>query len=57
MSQAFTVLDPTGKGVITAETLQQACANLGVKMSTDEIKDMVAEADPEGKGTVDFQGK
>ena len=57
MSQAFTVLDPTGKGVITAETLQQACANLGVKMSADEIKDMVAEADPEGKGTVDFQGK
>ena len=56
VNAAFKVLDPTGDGVITTETLQRAVSDLGVKISEDEIKSMVKEADPEGKGTIDFQG-
>ena len=56
VNAAFKVLDPTGDGVITTESLQRACSNLGVKMSEDDITSMVKEADPEGKGTIDFQG-
>ena len=53
---AFKVLDPTGEGVITIDSLKKACTNIGVEISEDEITTLVKEADPEGTGALDFQG-
>ena len=56
VNAAFKVLDPTGDGVFSIESLKKACSNIGVEISEDEITTMVKEADPEGTGTLDFQG-
>ena len=54
--EAFKVLDPEDNGVITADTLEVVCADLGLNIPRDEMEGMVAQVDPEGKGEVHIQG-
>ena len=56
VNEAFKVLDPGGTGVITAESLEQVCANLNLSIPKDELNEMIAKADPEGKGMINIQG-
>ena len=56
VKEAFKVLDPSGTGVITSESLEKVCADLNLNIPKEELTEMVAKADPEGKGTVDLQG-
>ena len=56
VNEAFKVLDPGGTGVITAESLEQVCANLNLSIPKDELNEMVAKADPEGKGMINIKG-
>ena len=54
--EAFKVLDPEDNGVITADSLQTVCADLGLDIPRDQMEDMVAQVDPEGTGQVHIQG-
>ena len=50
------MLDPEDNGVITADSLQTVCADLGLDIPRDQMEDMVAQVDPEGTGQVHIQG-
>lgn len=44
----------SGKGVISCAELAHVLSNIGEKLSSDEIAALTKEADPEGKGVVEF---
>lgn len=52
---AFVVFDKDKDGFISAEELKKVMMNLGEKMSEDEVADMIAEADLDGDGVIDYE--
>jgi len=46
-----------GNGFITAPELRHVMLNLGVELSDDEVDEMIREADINGDGEVDYEGK
>ena len=50
------MFDKDGNGVITAAELRYVMANLGEKMTDEEIDDMLKQADENGDGEIDYQG-
>lgn len=52
---AFRVFDKDGNGLISAKELHDVMVNLGEKMSEDEVADMIAEADFDGDGMIDYE--
>ena len=50
---AFKVFDREGSGEITIEDLEKVLANLGDKMSRQEVVEMIREADQDDSGTID----
>ncbi|KAK3750026.1 hypothetical protein QZH41_008665 [Actinostola sp. cb2023] len=57
MREAFRVFDRNGDGSITAMELRSAMASLGEKLSDDELAEMMREADLDGDGVINFEGK
>lgn len=55
LRKAFKVFDKNGDGLISAKELKEVMMNLGEKMSEDEVIDMIAEADLDGDGVIDYE--
>lgn len=54
--EAFRVFDQDGNGFISPRELQSVMCNLGEKLSEEEIKDMIQEADLDRDGQVNYAG-
>lgn len=52
--EAFRVFDRNGDGYITEEELKQALLNLGERLTGEELKGMIAAADKDGNGLIDY---
>lgn len=52
---AFKVFDKNKDGFISARELRDIMMNLGEKMTDDEVEDMIAEADIDGDGQIDYE--
>lgn len=57
MRQAFRVFDIDGDGVIDASELKQTMRNLGEDLSDADVRAMIAAADKNGDGKIDYEGK
>ena len=51
------VFDKDGNGFISAAELRHVMTNLGEKLTDDEVDDMIKEADLDGDGMVNYEGK
>eukprot|EP00090_Calanus_glacialis_P028428 TRINITY_DN4567_c1_g1_i1.p1 TRINITY_DN4567_c1_g1~~TRINITY_DN4567_c1_g1_i1.p1 ORF type:complete len:166 (-),score=63.77 TRINITY_DN4567_c1_g1_i1:79-576(-) len=54
VAQAFKVFDRDGDGLISADEIRETMNNLGEELTEAEVKAMVAEADVNGDGLIDF---
>ena len=54
IKQAFKIFDKDGDGLITAEEIRMTMTSLGENLSETELTSMVAEADLNGDGYIDF---
>lgn len=52
---AFKVFDENNDGFITASELRTVMQNLGAKLNDEEIDKMVAEADTDGDGQINYE--
>lgn len=56
IKEAFKVFDKDGNGMISLHELAQVMANLGEKLTDDELDEMMREADINGDGQIDYHG-
>lgn len=52
--EAFKVFDKEGNGFISAAELRHIMCNLGEKLTDEEVSEMLAEADPDGDGQINY---
>ena len=57
LREAFRVFDKNGDGFISPEELRHVMTNLGEKLTDEDVDDMIKEADLDGDGLVDYNGK
>lgn len=57
MRDAFKVFDKDGNGYISASELRYVMTNLGERLSEEEVEEMIQEADIDGDGQVNYEGK
>ena len=55
LREAFNVFDTDGNGTISEDELRQVMHNLGEKLTDEDIKAMMREADTDGDGEVNFE--
>ena len=55
--QAFLVFDKDRNGLIDIDELKSVLISLGENLSDEELREMMKEADIDGNGGVDFDGK
>ena len=55
MMKCFRVFDSEGTGCIPREDLHQIIATMAEKMSEDEIKEFIDDADKDGDGEIDYE--
>ncbi|KAG6512462.1 calmodulin-like [Zingiber officinale] len=55
LMEAFKVFDKDSNGFISAQELRHVMANLGEKLTDEEVDEMIREADIDGDGQVDYQ--
>ena len=55
--QAFRVFDRDGNGSISAAELRHVMTNLGEDCTEEEVDEMIREADANGDGEVNYEGK
>lgn len=53
--RAFKMFDTDGSGTIDASELGNALRAMGQKVSDEEVKEMLAQADDDGTGEIDFE--
>ena len=51
------VFDKNNDGLISATELRHVMTNLGERLSDAEVDDMIKEADSDGDGMVNYEGK
>ena len=56
LKEAFEVFDKDGNGAISVEELKQVMANLGEKLTHEQVNEMIREADIDGDGQVNYEG-
>ena len=52
---AFKVFDMEGKGMIAAEELKELLANLGEKLTADELEMVIRDDDMDANGMIDYE--
>ncbi len=57
IKEAFKVFDKDGNGFISAAELRHVMSNLGEKLTDEEVDEMIREADVDGDGQVNYDGK
>ena len=57
LRDAFKVFDKDGNGLISAAELRHVLTNLGEKLTDEEVNEMIREADLDGDGCVNYEGK
>ena len=55
--EAFRVFDRDGDGHISTTELRMVMLNIGEKMSEEEVENMIKEADEDGDGQVNYDGR
>ncbi|XP_071165749.1 calmodulin-like isoform X2 [Mytilus edulis] len=55
LREAFKVFDKDGSGSISKAELKLVMENLGEKLTGEEIDEMMAEADKDGNGEIDYE--
>ncbi|KAI8514255.1 PREDICTED: calmodulin-like [Branchiostoma belcheri] len=55
LRDSFKLFDKDGNGSISAAELRQVMANLGEKLTDEEVDAMIREADVDGDGEVNFE--
>lgn len=53
----FRVFDKNNDGLISSTELRHVMTNLGERLSEEEVDDMIKEADSDGDGMVNYDGK
>ena len=54
LGEAFKIFDNSGNGTMEADHFKKIIKDLSNNLTDDEIKDMLAEADPDGDGRIQF---
>jgi hypothetical protein len=57
LREAFQFFDKDGNGAINMEELRLVMRNIGIYLTDEELELMMKEADEDGNGVIDFQGK
>lgn len=57
LREAFRVFDKDENGYISAAELHHVMTNLGEKLTEEEVDEMIREADIDGDGQVNYEGK
>lgn len=57
MVEAFRVFDSSGGGVLSVVTLREVLTSLGERLNEYEVDDLLAFADPQEKGEINYIGK
>jgi calmodulin len=55
--EAFRVFDKDGNGYVTAEEFKATMTEMGDKMSMQDVENFIKEADADGDGNLNYQGK
>ncbi|KAF3785707.1 Calmodulin [Nymphaea thermarum] len=55
LKEAFKVFDKDQNGYISAEELRNVMINLGEKLTDEEARQMISEADTDGDGLVNYE--
>lgn len=53
----FRVFDKNNDGLISSNELRHVMTSLGERLSEEEVDDMIKEADLDGDGQVNYEGK
>lgn len=51
------VFDKDNNGLISSTELRRVMTNLGEKLTEEEVEDMIKEADMDGDGMINYDGK
>ena len=57
MLEAFKTFDRDGNGFINKAELRYVMVNIGEKLTDHEVEDMMKEADMDGDGQLNYEGK
>lgn len=57
LREAFRVFDKNNDGLISSNELRHVMTSLGERLSEEEVDDMIKEADLDGDGQVNYEGK
>lgn len=54
--EAFRIFDKDGSGLISADELRHVMTSIGEKLTEEEFNEMLAEADINGDGSINYEG-
>ena len=57
IKEAFRLFDKDGNGFISAAELRHVMTSIGEKLTDEEVDEMLREADMDGEGMVNYEGK
>ena len=55
MREAFRIFDKDGNGFITVAEMREAMKNLAEKFTDEEVDGLIAQADTDGDGQVNYE--